>query len=264
MSSGIELEKHVQQVYSFLLNMKDEGIVVGQDVQIVDKFGRSHQVDVYYQFEKAGITHKVAIECKDHGRPVDNGYVATFFGKLANAGNIQKVMVSRLGYQKLAYAIAEDNDVMLLTVDDLPRFNDLLAERLKAVALPDESTVGEPFWTIMEKRNGRVTGSFFAYPHPTTNRPEMLLFYSKVHAERAFKEAQLSANQWCVRGMPQYVFRAFLLQLELFEMRGCGAAVLFVPPGAIQDKPFITLPASRKDLIAEYYKGELPNIKIRI
>lgn len=131
--------------------MKDEGIVVGQDVQIVDKLGRSHQVDVYYQFEKAGITHKVAIECKDHGRPVDNGHVAKFFGKLANAGNIQKVMVSRLGYQKLAYEIAEDNDVMLLTVDDLPRFNELLAERLKAVALPDESTVGEPFWTIMEK-----------------------------------------------------------------------------------------------------------------
>lgn len=264
MNSGIELEKHVQRVYSFLLNMKDEGIVVGQDVQIVDKLGRSHQVDVYYQFEKAGITHKVAIECKDHGRPVDNGHVAKFFGKLANAGNIQKVMVSRLGYQKLAYEIAEDNDVMLLTVDDLPRFNELLAERLKAVALPDESTVGEPFWTIMEKRDGRVTGSFFAYPHPTTNRPEMLLFYSKQHAERAFKEAQLSANQWCVRGMPQYVFRAFLLQLELFEMKGCGAAVLFSPPGALKDKPFITLPASREDLIAEYYKDELPSIKNRI
>ena len=29
MNKGMELEKHVQQVYSFLLNMKDEGIVVG-------------------------------------------------------------------------------------------------------------------------------------------------------------------------------------------------------------------------------------------
>ena len=52
MNSGIELEKHVQQVYSFLLNMKDEGIVVGQDVQIVDKFGRSHQVDVIISLKK--------------------------------------------------------------------------------------------------------------------------------------------------------------------------------------------------------------------
>ena len=261
MSTGIELEKHVQQIYSFILNMKDEGIVVGQDVQIVDKFGRSHQVDVYYQFEKAGITHKVAIECKDHGRSIDNGQVAKFYGKLANAGNIQKVMVSRLGYQKLAKEIAEDNDVLLLTVDDLPRLNELLAERLKTVALPDETTVGEPFWTIMEKRDGRVTGSYFAHPHPTTGRPEMLLFYSKKHAERAFREASLNSKQWCVRGMPQYVFRAFLLQLELAEMRGYGASVLFTPPGAIKDTPFITLPAPREELIAEYYDGEIPSIK---
>lgn len=61
-------------------------------------------------------------------------------------------MVSRLGYQKLAREIAEDNDVLLLTKDDLPKLNELLAERLKTVALPDETTVGEPFWTIMEER----------------------------------------------------------------------------------------------------------------
>ncbi|MEN4918448.1 restriction endonuclease [Achromobacter spanius] len=260
MNDGRELERHVQQVYSFLLNMRDEGIVVGQDVQIVDKFGRSHQVDVYYQFEKAGITHKVAIECKDHGRPVDNGQVAKFFGKLTNAGNIQKVMISRLGYQQLAKDIAQDNDVLLLTIEDLPKLNQLLAARLKSVALPDETTVGEPFWTIMEKRNGSVTGSFFAYPHPTTKRPEMLLFYSQEHAQRVFKEAELDSNRWCVRGMPQYVFRAFLIQLEWAEMRGYGAAVLFAPPGALKSKPFITLPASREDLIAEYYKGKIPSI----
>ncbi|WP_323932064.1 restriction endonuclease [Aeromonas hydrophila] len=261
MNDGIELEKHVQRIYSFLLNMKDEGIVVGQDVQIIDKYGRLHQVDVYYQFEKAGITHKVAIECKDHGRPIDNGQVAKFFGKLTNAGNIIKVMVSRFGYQKLAKEIAEDNDVILLTVDDLPKLNELLAARLKSVALPDETTVGEPFWTIMEKRDGSVTGSFFAHPHPTTQRPEMLLFYSREHAQRAFREARLDSNSWCVRGMPQYVFRTFLIQLEWAEMKGYGAAVLFLPPGALKGSPFITLPASREALIEEYYKGEIPSIK---
>ncbi|MFG6179585.1 restriction endonuclease [Halomonas sp. THAF12] len=238
--------------------------MVGQDIQITDKHGRSHQVDVYYQFEKAGITHKVAIECKDCGRPIDNGQVAQFFGKLSNAGSIQKVMVSRLGYQKLAREIAEDNDVLLLTIDDLPKLNELLAERLKTVALPDETTVGEPFWTIMEKREGRVTGSFFAHPHPSTKRPEMLLFYSKEHAKRAFKEASLNPKEWCVRGMPQYVFRSFLIQLELAEMRGFGASVLFAPPGALKHKPFIAVSASREDLIAEYYDGDVPSIRATI
>lgn len=42
---------------------------------------------VFYQFERAGITHKVAIECKDHGRPIENGEVAKFFGKMCNAGS---------------------------------------------------------------------------------------------------------------------------------------------------------------------------------
>lgn len=260
-NDGKALEKHVQQVYSFLLNMKDEGVIVGQDVQLVDKFGRSHQIDVYYQFERAGITHKVAIECKDHGRPVENGQVATFYGKLANAGNVQKVMVARLGYQKLAKELAEDNDVLLLTIYDLPKINELLATRIKTVALPDETTVGEPFWTIMEKRNSAVTGSFFAHPHPSTQQLNMLLFYSKVHAERAFKEAQLDHDNWCVRGMPQYVFRAFLLQLEIFEMQGHSAAVLFSPPGAIKDTPFLSIPADRKDLIAEYYDGDIPSVQ---
>lgn len=260
MNTGLALEKHVQQIYSFLLNMKDEGIVVGQNVQIVDKLGRSHQVDVYYQFEKAGIIHKVAIECKDHGRPIDNGQVAKFFGKLTHAGNIQKVMVSRMGYQKLAIEIAEDNDVLLLTIDDLPRLNELLARRIKSVALPDETTVGEPFWTIMELRNGTVTGSFYAHAHPVTNKPNMPLFYSKNHAERAFKEGGLDPKRWCVRGMPQYVFRSFLLQLELFEYRGSAAAVFFAPPGALKEQPFISVPAPREDLINEYFQGTLPSL----
>jgi hypothetical protein len=258
MNSGVELERHVQRIYSFMLNMKDEGIVVGRDNQIIDKFGRSHQVDVYYQFERVGIIHKVAIECKDHGRPIDNGQVAKFFGKLAHAGNIQKVMVSRFGYQKLAHEIAEDNDVLLLTVDDLPRINELIAERIKTVALPDETTVGEPFWTIMALNGGVVSGSFWAHPHPVTGQLNLALFYSRKHAERVFVEARLDTSKWCVRGLPQYVFRAFLLQLELFEMRGMGAVVLFIPPGALKGKPFISLPAFRDDLINEYYRGELP------
>lgn len=261
MNDGSKLEEHVRRVYSFLLNMKDEGIVVGHDVQIVDNCGRSHQVDVYYQFEKAGVTHKVAIECKDHGRPIDNGLVAKFYGKLINAGNIQKVMVSRLGYQRLAKDIAKDNDVLLLTIDDLPRMNQLLAKKIETVALPDETTVGEPFWTIMELSNGANSGTFFAHPHPTSHKLNMLLFFSKYHAKRAFKEAHLDPKRWGVRGMPQYVFRSFLLQLELAEINGFEAALLIRPPSAPENEPFISLPASREYLIKEYYQGDIPSIK---
>lgn len=258
MNNGKELEKHVQEVYSFLLNMKDEGIVVGHNVQIVDKFGRPHQVDVFYQFEKAGVIHKVAIECKDHKRPICNNRVAAFYGKLQNAGDIRKVMISRFGYQKLAKEIAEDNDVLLLTIDDLPKLNELIAGRIKSVALPDDTTVGEPFWTIMELRNGSVTGSYYAFNNSKTNRDELVLFYSKEHAQRFFQEAELDTKNWCIRGMPQYVFRAFLLTLQFFESRGCGVSILFAAPEMSKRDPFICLRTSSEVLGDQYYMGEMP------
>lgn len=261
MNNGEKLEKHVQQVYTFLLNMKDEGVIVGHDVQIIDKMGRPHQVDVFYQFEKAGIIHKVAIECKDHGRPICNGLVAQFYGKLANAGDIRKVMVSRLGYQKMAKEIAEDNDVLLLTIDDLPRLNELIGARLKSVALPDETTVGEPFWTIMELREGRVSGSHYGFNNPNSNRHELVLFYSKEHAQRFFNELGLDTKKWCIRGMPQYVFRAFLITLQFLEKKGCGVSVLFSPPGMPKNEPFICLNTSSDELANEYYMGKMPTLE---
>jgi hypothetical protein len=39
MNDGRSFESYVQFVFSSLLNMKDEGVVVGRDVQLVDKFG---------------------------------------------------------------------------------------------------------------------------------------------------------------------------------------------------------------------------------
>lgn len=44
--NGRSFESYVQFVFSSLLNMKDEGVVVGRDVQLVDQFGLAHQVDI--------------------------------------------------------------------------------------------------------------------------------------------------------------------------------------------------------------------------
>lgn len=45
------------------------------------------------------------------------------------------------------------NGIILMRLSDLPSFTSLIAQRLKSVALPDETYVGEPFWTIMELRD---------------------------------------------------------------------------------------------------------------
>ncbi|MEL0620391.1 restriction endonuclease [Psychrobacter proteolyticus] len=261
MNNGVALEKFTQQVYTYLLNMKDEGVIVEQNFQLIDKHHISHQIDVFYQFERAGITHKVAIECKNHSRPIENGKVAEFYGKLAHAGNIQKVMVSKSGYQEKAKQMAEAYDILLLTIDELPKINELLAKRLKSVALPDENAIGEPFWTIMEKRQGELTGSYYSVDHPVSHKQNIPLFYSKIHAEREFNNSELSKSNWCIRGMPQHVFRTFLILLELTERRGQGAEIFFLPSGTIENADFIRLPTTREDLIAEYYHGKMPTVQ---
>lgn len=256
------MEKDVQQVYSYLLNMRDEGVVVGNTVFMTGKSGVQHEVDVYYEFAKAGIRHRVAIECKDWAAPVSKGRIQEFESKLRDIGNITGVVVARNGYQSGAEALARHMDILPLRFDDLPSFNVLMGQRLTAVGLPDESYVGEPFWIIMEIRDGKVTGSHYGQKDPVSGRGMIPLMFSKYHAERVFREAELDPARWAVRGLPRFALRAFLLTLELYEKRmNTGALLLFLPPGAEPDAPFVGIYASREDLIREYYGEPLSSIE---
>lgn len=263
MNDGRSFESYVQFVFSSLLNMKDESVVVGRNVQLVDKFGLAHRVDIFYQFERAGITHKVVIECKDHGRPVENGEVAEFYGKLCNAGALRLAMVARTGYQRLARNYAEKHDILLLTSDDLPQLHMLLVQRLQSVALPDSTAIGEPFWTIMELEDGHVTGSYFVRDSPTGKN--VFLFYCKLHAEQVMGQMQLDNRKWAVRGLPRQALRVFLLMFDMFRERsGVQPAVLFKPPGLGPGESFLRVPAECSALMAEYYGGDLQLMKAQL
>ena len=262
MKPGSSLEKDVQRVYSFLLNMRDEGVVVGNPVFITGRSGEQHEIDVYYEFTKAGISHRVAIECKDWATPVSKGQIQEFESKLRDIGNIIGVMVSRNGYQSGAEGFAKYNDILALRFDDLPSFNKLLAERLKTVALPDENYVGEPFWTIMETRDGKVTGSHYGAIFSEHKECLIPLTFSKQHAERIFSEAKLDPGKWSIRGLPRFALRAFLITLELYEKKMNGGAIIcFLPPDATPDAQFIGIRALREDLIRDYYGEPIPSIE---
>lgn len=260
MKLGASLEKDVQRVYSFLLNMRDEGVVVGNPVFMTGKSGEQHEIDVYYEFSRAGIRHRVAIECKDWATPVSKGQIQEFESKLRDIGNITGVVVSRNGYQSGADGFAKYHDILPLRFDDLPSFNALLAARLKTVALPDENYVGEPFWIIMEIRDGKVTGSHYATTSPESEKQLIPLTYSRAHIERLFREAALDPKQWAIRGLPRFALRAFLVTLELYEKKMNGGAIIcFLPPGAKSDTQFVGIQASREDLIRDYYGEPIPS-----
>lgn len=260
MSKGKALEEHVHTVYSMLLNMKDDGVIVSKNASLFSSDGIAHEVDVYYEFEKANVTHRVAIECKNTQRPIEKGRVQEFESKIRDLKNVTGVIVSASGYQKKAKEFAKIKGLLPLTLAELPSIMTLVGERIKTVALPDESYVGEPFWTIMELKDGKVTGSYYASFHPGVQAPLIPLVYSKIYAEQLMKEADLDPNKWAVRGLPRFALRAFILMLELFEMRGQGAMLGFKLPQSPVLEPMVWIPITRRQLIENYYGGHVPSV----
>jgi hypothetical protein len=263
MKPGSSMEEDVHYVYHQLLNMRDEGVVVGKSVFMVGKSGCQNEIDVYYEFLRAGIRHRVAIECKDWGTPVSKGRVHEFESKIRDIGTVTGVIVSRNGYQSGAEAFARHHDILPLLFDELPAMNVLMAERIRAVALPDKDYVGEPFWTIMEVQDGEVTGSHYAASDSNSGKRYVPLTFSKPLAERLFIQHGLDPQKWAVRGLPRFAFRAFLIILEHYEKRMDGGAVICFPP-APQDGPnaqFVAMRISREELMHEYYGEVIPSVE---
>ena len=202
-----DLESYVQYVYSSLLNLKDEGVVVSSNTILVGKSGAKHEVDVYYQFEISGVTHKVAFECKFKSRRVQKSDVIDFHGKLQDVGNIQGLFVSKSGYQKGAKDYAEHYGIQLLTLDDLPTLNILVAKRIESVALPDETYIGEPFWCLMEISKNSLTGSYYSKKYGVIFKKYVIpLFISKIDALE-YRTSLPDKEDFVVRGLPQHSLR---------------------------------------------------------
>ena len=214
---GDALEDYVEEVYSMLLNIKDEGISVSRNLHLETSDGAKHEFDLFYEFQKANITHRVAIECKNWERPIPKGQVRDFQAKINDLENIQGVIVSKSGYQSGAEKYAENKEILLLQKKDLPGLPERLAKRLKAVALPDESAVGQPFWTIVELKDGKNTGSFYRYPFNENEDPSMVLFFSKKHAEIHLEESKKNPENFGVRGLEQHHLRTFLIIAHAYK-----------------------------------------------
>ena len=138
MSSGAEFEEYVRGIYSILLNLKDEGIVVagGANTFLKGISGETYQIDVYYEFERAGILHKVIIECKDWKAPVKREMINALESKVRDIPGVIGVIISRNGYQSGAINFARKKGILVLTSEELPSLGFLIGERLKTVALP--------------------------------------------------------------------------------------------------------------------------------
>ena len=116
-NKSTDFELFAQRVYQALVNNTVlKSVKVQHDVKKTGKSGCEHQIDVYWEYEVAGVLHKVAIECKNYKSSVPIGKVRDFFGVLQDIGGISGVMVSSVGYQDGAKKYANHYGISLKTL----------------------------------------------------------------------------------------------------------------------------------------------------
>lgn len=122
MKGGANYELLTQQVYQVLLDSKWPGknICVQHDLKLAGTSGQKHQIDVYWEYELAGILNKVAIECKNYNAPLNVGKIRDFYGVLTDLKDVKGIIVAAKGFQKGAKDFARTYGINLkeLTVSD--------------------------------------------------------------------------------------------------------------------------------------------------
>ncbi|MDR5866215.1 restriction endonuclease [Halomonas koreensis] len=113
-NANTEYEKLAREVYEGILQAEGfDTITVKHDVKIEGKSGQKHQIDVFWEFDVAGVKHRVAVECKNYTSPVSIGKIRDFSAALDDIGNIQGIFITKTGYQSGAKTFADHCGITL-------------------------------------------------------------------------------------------------------------------------------------------------------
>lgn len=95
-----DYELLTQKIYRAIIESEGvENIDVQHDVKIKGKSGVEHQIDVFWEYRYAGVSHKVLIECKYYSKPVSLIHARNMLGLLSDIPNSQGLIVTTQGYQ---------------------------------------------------------------------------------------------------------------------------------------------------------------------
>lgn len=107
-AESIQYELLTKQIYEQILTREGQRtITVQHNIPMMGRSGVDHQIDVFWEFKVAGVTHRVAIECKNYASSLTLEKTRNFFGVLHDIGNCSGIMVTRTGYQSGAAAFAK-------------------------------------------------------------------------------------------------------------------------------------------------------------
>ncbi len=114
MNPNTEYECFTQDVYQQLLNCRHPNIAnVQHNIKIKGRSGCEHQIDVYLEYERNGVKHRVAIECKNYSKHVPKERVCAFQGVLSDLDGVEGIMVSKKGFQSGAKQFAKAYGISL-------------------------------------------------------------------------------------------------------------------------------------------------------
>jgi len=119
--SGKSYELLVQEIFHVLVNQNEvHNIDVKHNVTLQGKH-TTHQIDVYWEFERGGITYRSVVQAKDWATPVEQGELLKFKGVLEDLPHQPRgVFVTRTGYQDGAKEYAKAHGIALYELHEEP------------------------------------------------------------------------------------------------------------------------------------------------
>ena len=113
-NKNTEYEQFARKVFAGLSSQKRvKTIKLKHNVKLLGNSGTRHQIDVYWEYEKDGQLHKVAIECKNYSKNVPIGKVRDFYGVIDDIDGLQGIMITRKGFQDGAKKYAASKNIHL-------------------------------------------------------------------------------------------------------------------------------------------------------
>lgn len=247
-NKGKEFEEYVHRIYDMMLNMNidsEEEVIVSKNVRI-KKNNYTHEFDVYYEFTKAGILHRVGIECKNTNAPIEKGQVQEFESKIRDLQNVIGVIISVNGFQQGARAFAKDKGIIALDLKDLPNIMQLIGIQLSKVYLPNPKQRGEPFFVLMEvNEHDELTGNYEIVKQNGKNL--ILLFISKKHAQDYIFRKKIKDIQ--PRALKQ---ESFELVIRMASLQKANFGIIVIPRDA-EAGDYMCLEIMPEILRKEYY-----------
>ena len=122
-NTGVPYERLVQGIFQAIHDQEEvNNLTVERDKTLQGKIS-THQIDVYWQFEKGGITYETIVQAKDwQTNPVKQGDLFHFKCILDDLpGQPRGVFVTRTGYQQGAKHFAAAQGIILYELDELPK-----------------------------------------------------------------------------------------------------------------------------------------------